>query len=107
MTHQEFIDTCKYYKGEKTNPFNDDDKRYWYWEIENIYVIRIENDPKAIVNAVTECENIPRLKQLFNSYNNVPSAIISFAFRYYDHYNGDYKTQDEIIDEFILFFNQY
>ena len=37
MTREELIKQCRYYKGEKINPF-DIDSLQWYWDMERVYV---------------------------------------------------------------------
>ena len=37
MTREELIKQCRYYKGQKENPFTDDEIS-WFWDMERVYV---------------------------------------------------------------------
>ena len=99
---EKLFDYCRYYKGEKTCPFPDDDARALLWDYERAWCDMQEKKDAAMHEMMYDY-NIHGLSD-FEPYDGTPVSLKAFLFNRFAHwndansetfkewYNGIYKT---------------
>ncbi len=78
------FDYCRYYKGEKTCPF--DDTRASLWDYERAWC-EMQAKKDATINEMVRDYNLYGLSD-FEPYDDVPLPLKAFLFNRYSSWNG-------------------
>ena len=101
MNRSDLIKQCRYYRGETTNPF-DDESLCWFWDMERVYV-------KCNGEFDGEREYYDRLNG--KKYPGIPNNLLSVMFTSWAKYA--YNIQNELskfyklIDEYLAIANDH
>ena len=75
---------CRYYKGEKTNPFPEGDARALLWEYERTWC-EMQTKKDASMHDMMYDYNIHGLSD-FEPYDGVPVSLKAFLFNRFSHW---------------------
>lgn len=83
---EKLFDYCRYYKGEKTNPFKNDDERALLWDYERAWC-DMQRTRDEYVNDMVNEYNVSGLTE-FEPYDGTPVSLKAFLFNRYCHWNS-------------------
>lgn len=87
-----FIDYCRYYKGEKTCPFPNDDVRASLWEYERTWC-EMQRKRDAKMNDCLRDYNLYGLT-VFEPYDGTPVSLKAFLFDRFANWIGVHNAYD-------------
>lgn len=87
-----FIDYCRYYKGEKTNPFPYDDVRSLLWDYEKAWC-EIQRTHDAKMNDILRDYNLYGLSD-YEPYDGVPVSLKAYLFDRFSNWMGVHNSDD-------------
>lgn len=83
MDKQRLIKYCRYYKGERANPFKD--SRSSLWEIERIWV-KMVNSASPLLDEYIEETRFPILS--LAKIKDMPPSMVALLLDRYTHFGG-------------------
>lgn len=101
MNRKELIKTCRYYTGVKNNPFINDDKLAWFWDMERVYV---RNGGK--------CDYEPDyFEYVKKPYSGIPTNLLKIMFTSWGKWTYDIKGSInnfyKLVDEYLFIPNDH
>ncbi|MDH6308104.1 hypothetical protein M2451_002623 [Dysgonomonas sp. PFB1-18] len=93
MDKQQLIQKCRYYKGEKENPFTENQNKNMFWFYESKWVEMSLNSSDLFSSYIDEY-NAAWLYD-FERKDGTPQTLKALLFNRYTHLNGDYSNPPE------------
>ena len=102
MTHEELIKQCRYYNGNKGNPFIGNNHMSWFWDMERVFV---ENNGKQ--GGETDYYEAINGKK----YKGIPYPLLTIMFTSWAKYTYDIKASIndfyKLVDEYLFIANDH
>lgn len=104
MEKKDYLPFCRYYKGEKENPYESGNKAL-FWDYEKKWIESSIDKDDALGNMLDEY--IAAGLSEFEMQDDTPIALKSLLFNRYCHWNGGYGLSDDAKAFKKFYLNEY
>lgn len=105
MEKKDFLPFCRYYKGEKENPYKSGNKAL-FWDYERAWIdLSVDKEDNALGNMLDEY--IAAGLSEFEMQDDTPIALKALLFNRYGHWLGGYGLIEDAKSFKKFYLNEY